>query len=102
MQAGWQNDTGDNDADQLVDTELRFNGVMKGAQSITRNGTQSERAGYQNIRYIIVRQTMDPNQTYYLRFKSVLDSSTPSFYMDYLEFCPESVYDSREKPEDIW
>lgn len=103
MQAGWQNDTGDNDADQLVDTELRFNGVMKGAQSITRNGTQSERAGYQSIiRYIIVRQTMDPNQTYYLRFKSVLDSDRSSFYMDYLEFCPESVYDSREKPEDIW
>lgn len=102
MQAGWQNDTGDNDADQLVDTELRFNGVMKGAQSITQNGTQSERAGNQNSRYILVRQRMSPDETYYLRFKNVLDSDRSSFYMDYLEFCPESVYDSREKPEDIW
>ena len=45
---------------------------------------------------------MDPNQTYYLRFKSVLDSSTSSFFMDYLEFCPKEVYDNPEKPEDIW
>ncbi|MBR1498454.1 MAG: hypothetical protein IJ615_02345 [Bacteroidaceae bacterium] len=102
MQAGWQADTGDNDADQLVDTELRFNGVMKGAQSITQNGTQSERAGNQNSRYILVRQRMSPDETYYLRFKNVLDSYNKSLYMDYLEFCPESVYDSREKPEDIW
>lgn len=103
MHVGWQNDTGDDYADQLVDTEKHFNGVMKGAKSITGYGTQTERSSYQNIiRYIIVRQTMDPNQTYYLRFKSVLDSSTSSFYMDYLEFCPKEVYDNPEKPEDIW
>jgi hypothetical protein len=45
---------------------------------------------------------MSPDETYYLRFKNVLDSYNKSLYMDYLEFCPESVYDSREKPEDIW
>ena len=45
---------------------------------------------------------MDPDKTYYMRLKSVLDSEEKEFYMDYLEYCPKEVYDNPERPEDIW
>ena len=45
---------------------------------------------------------MDPNETYYLRAKSVLDSDKTEFMMDILEICPKEVYDNPENPEDIW
>lgn len=45
---------------------------------------------------------MKADETYYLRFKSVLDDQTREFYMDFLEFCPKEVYDNPETPEDIW
>ena len=50
----------------------------------------------------IIRQTMDPDKTYYMRVKSVLDSEQKEFYMDYMEYCPKEVYDNPEMPEDIW
>ena len=45
---------------------------------------------------------MEPDKTYYLRFKTVLDDPTREFYVDYLEYCPKEVYDNPETPEDIW
>ena len=54
------------------------------------------------IRHIVVRKTLDPNKTYYLKIKSVLDSDKKEFYMDYLEYVAKEIYDNPEKPEDIW
>ena len=45
---------------------------------------------------------MDPDKTYYIRFKSVLDSDRKELYMDYLEFVSKEIFDNPEKPEDIW
>ena len=50
----------------------------------------------------MVTATMDPDKTYYLKFKNVMDDETKQFYMDYFEFCPKEVYDNPETPEDIW
>ena len=76
---------------------------MKGARSVCADGSSDiERDRNTNLRYIIVRQTMDPDKTYYMRLKSVLDSEEKEFYMDYLEYCPKEVYDNPERPEDIW
>ncbi len=45
---------------------------------------------------------MDPDETYYIRFKTVLDNKLLFFYMDYMEYCSKDVYDNPESPEDIW
>ena len=49
-----------------------------------------------------MRQTLDPDKTYYLRLKSVLDNSRTEMYMDYLEWCAKEIYDNPIEPEDIW
>lgn len=103
MNVGYERDTGDDDYDAEVDKRLRNNGVMKGAKSVTANGASDiERNRNTNLRYIIIRQTMDPDKTYYMKVKSVLDSEEKEFYMDYMEYCPKEVYDNPEHPEDIW
>ncbi|MBQ7570692.1 MAG: fasciclin domain-containing protein [Bacteroidaceae bacterium] len=104
MKAGYEPDTDDDEYNAEVDKRLRNNNVMKGVLSVTGTGapTNNERIATTNLRYIIVRQPMDPDKTYYLRIKSVLDSEQKEFYMDYMEFCPKEVYDNPEKPEDIW
>lgn len=103
---GWEDDTDDHDYNAEIDKQMRNNGYMKGCKSVTKRGatnsTERSYANRENVRHIIVRQHMDPNKTYYLKLKSVLDSNRKEFYMDYLEYCPKEVYDNPETPEDIW
>ncbi len=102
---GWENDhQDDDDYNAEIDKRMRNNGYMKGPQSIWGNDGQTER-GYnhrENIRHIFVRQTLDPNETYYIKLKSVLDSDRKEFYMDFIEYCAKEIYDNPETPEDIW
>lgn len=103
QQTGWEQDTGDDDYDAEVDKRLRNNGFMKGPQSINSNdGTERGYNDRENIRRIFVRQTMDPDKTYYIKLKSVLDRDDKEFYMDFIEYCAKEVYDNPEEPEDIW
>ena len=77
--------------------------VMKGSKSVNSNdGPERGINDSENIRRIMWRGTMDPDKTYYMKMKSVLDSDKKEFYMDYMEYCPKEVYDNPEKPEDIW
>lgn len=101
-QFGGEHDNGEDYADQMQDNNLHFNGIMKGAKSVVSRGTDTERNQYQCLRYILVRQTMDPDKTYYVRFKSVLDTNSKSLFLDYIELCPKDVYDNPDMPEDIW
>ena len=101
---GWEQDTEDDDYNAEVDKRMRNKGFMKGAaQQCTKDNTAAKaRDGEYTIRRIIVRQTMDPSETYYLRFKTVMDDPTRFLYMDYLEYVAKEVYDNPETPEDIW
>ena len=45
---------------------------------------------------------MDPDKQYYIKFKSVQESKTKQFYMDFLEWCAKEVYDNPIEGEDIW
>ena len=104
---GWIEDTGtDDDADAEADKQMRNNGFMKGEESILilkQPGTTARANVNRNIvRRIITRQTLDPDKTYYLKIKSVLDATTSEFYMDHIEYCPKEIYDNPEHPEDIW
>ena len=100
---GWERDTDDDDYDAEVDKKMRNNGYMKGPKSInSADGTERDYNDRENIRHIFVRQTLDPNETYYIKLKSVLDAEKKEFYMDFIEYCAKEIYDNPEKPEDIW
>lgn len=100
---GWEADTGDEDYDAEVDKKMRNNGRIKGEESVANSSGTARSPGNGHIyRYIITRQQLDPDKTYYLRMKSVLESEVTEFYMDYLEWCPKEVYDNPATPEDIW
>ncbi len=53
------------------------------------------------LRRIVVRETLENNNHYYLRFRSVLDADKP-ICLDYIEFVHKEVYDNFETPEDIY
>lgn len=98
-------DTQDDYYNQTTDNELRENGFMKSCQQYCAGGPGASnmmRASNICLRRILGQQIMDPDQTYYLRIKTVMDDQTRIFYMDYIELCPKSVYDNPEQPEDIW
>lgn len=104
---GWTEDTGtDDDKDTESDKMMRNNGFMKGEESILilkNPGTTARNNVNRNIvRRIVTRQTLDPDKTYYLKIKSVLDTETAEFYMDHIEYCPKEIYDNPVTPEDIW
>ena len=91
--------------DQIIeiDHQLRNHGLMKATRHETEMNTNTARSKSNCSRHIIVRQTLDPGETYYVRFKSVQpDLTRPELYLDYFEYCPKEIYDSPEKPEDIW
>ena len=93
------------DEDEIIDIDhkLRNHGLMKATKHETEMSPTTARAKENCCRHIIVRQTLDPRETYYVRFKSVQpDLSRPELYLDYFEYCPKEIYDSPEKPEDIW
>lgn len=101
---GWIRDVEDKETNAEVDKNMRNQGYMKGPKFFTQvNGTgaASARAHSGSIRRIITTQYMEPNKTYYLRFKSALDKNDSQFFSDYFEFVPRSVYNG-VIPEDIW
>lgn len=87
-----------------VDHKLRNHGLMKAARHEVHesNVSLTARDDSRQTRHILVRETLDPNETYYVRFKSVLDSEKKELYMDYMEWCPKEIYDNPMTPEDVW
>ena len=86
-----------------IDKRMRNNWRMKGEEAITNSGGTARQGGNSYIlRHVLLRQTLDPDKTYYLRMKSVLDSDRKEFYMDHMEWCAKEVYDNPNEPEDIW
>jgi len=101
---GWEEETTDDEYNAEVDKKMRANGFMKGPAyyNLLTNRSWTARDCEYTTRRIIVTSTMDPDKTYYLRFKNVLDDEAKQFYMDFLELCPKEVYDNPYTPEDIW
>lgn len=101
---GWEPDEEDDDINAEVDKKMRANGYMKAPASYIVNSPRKgpARDNSRAVRKIIVTRMMDPDQVYYLKFKSVLDNEKLQFYMDYIEYCPKEIYDNPQTPEDIW
>lgn len=79
---------------------MRNLGFMKGPKYLyTSAGNGRTRS--LTLRKIIYMGYLEAGKTYYIRFKSVLDTKTDEFFYDYLEFVPKTIYEG-EKPEDVW
>lgn len=103
--AGWEPDTQDDDYNAEVDKKMRNNGFMKGLRLYCAGSpgtSNSGRDSYYLTRRIMMTSVLDPNKTYYIRFKNVLDFEDKQLYLDFIEFCPKEVYDNPYEPEDIW
>ena len=83
---------------KMAQDELPGAGVSGGLGRHTAGGV----AVLACCRRVIIRQTMDPDEVYYVRFKTVMDDPTRYLFMDYLEYCAKEVYDNPVTPEDIW
>lgn len=102
---GWKPDAEDEDETSQIEKNMRIHGYMKAPKyygsasttAVTNNFRDNERV----MRKILYTGNMDPKKTYYVRFKSVLESTETQLYIDYFEFCPKSVYNSVEE-EDDW
>ena len=84
---------------------LRARGFMKGPKYYHCGAGTSASLGNECewvTRRIMVSADMDPDKTYYIRFKNVLNNATLQFFTDYLEFVSKDVYDNPVEPEDYW
>lgn len=104
----------DETACREADNNLRHEGYMKAPAYFLPNSMQKSSSIANSVRnylvggnygptlrYILKRQYFDRDKDYYLRFKCVLDNANTEFFLDYFEFCPQSIFNGADA-EDIW
>lgn len=99
---GWVSDAnlGSDEAIDELDKAMRNLGYMKGPKYFYPASGISGRDGTNCLRRIIFTGQLEAGETYYVRFKSVLQSSA-EFFFDYLEIVPKTIYNG-EVAEDKW
>lgn len=99
---GWVSDAdlGSDEAIEEKDKAMRNLGYMKGPKYFYPASGISGRDCRNCLRRIIYTGQLNAGETYYIRFKSVLQSSA-EFFFDYLEIVPKSIYNG-EVAEDKW
>ena len=78
---------------------------MKGPKYFHCGASNTASLGIENehvTRRIMVSADMDPDKTYYIRFKNVLNDDESQFFTDYFEIVSKDVYDNPVEPEDYW
>lgn len=100
---GWKSDTslGSDDAINELDKTMRLNGYMKGPKYFCPGAGIPGRDCTNCLRRIIFTGQLEAEETYYIRFKSVLSSTQTEFFYDYLELVPKSIYNG-DIAEDKW
>ena len=89
------------------DKDMRNKGYMMGCkhEGPTTGGivttTLYNVTSEHRLRKIFYTGTLDPDETYYIRFKSILSNTSTMFVLDYVEFAPKTVYNG-DIPEDAW
>ena len=82
------------------DGNMRNLGYMRGPLSYNFQGKVA-RSHPQDLRRIIAKQEFKQGE-YWLRCKSVIDMKNAEFHLDYIEFCPENVYNNTRYLEDMY
>ena len=101
---GWSLYTNHEDMGVESDADMRNLGYMRGPlyYTVGKGGNTVGRANHQDLRRIITRQQFEQGD-YWLRFKTVLPNNTGSqFHLDYIELCPENVYNNTQYIEDMY
>lgn len=97
----------DPELNRARDKDMRNKGYMMGCHhegpstggivSTTLYNVTSEH----RLRKIFYTGNLKPDETYYIRFKSILSNTATMFVLDYIEFAPKSVY-AGDTAEDRW
>lgn len=97
---GWVEDTnsGKSEEDIRNDKAMHNRGYMKAPDCLYSISTNARTASTWLRRIITTRQIDDG--PHYLRIRSVTDNVEAEFMLDWIEFCPKSIYDGEER-EDI-
>lgn len=100
---GWCDWTKLDDKGVESDINMRNLGYMRGPlyYTVGINSGNYARSNPKDLRRILTRQYFGQGE-YWLRFKSVLESDHHQFHLDYIEFCPENVYNSTTYIEDMY
>jgi len=94
---GWIEDVEDQEENIANDKAMHNRGYMKGTDCYHPwDAANTMRQTSWNLRRVLTTHYLDSNQTYYLRFRQVLEDSDRYWSFDYLELCPKSVYGSPE------
>ena len=91
------------------DQHMRKNNYMKHTIKYCKNYparqhvvTDALRHRAESLRLLVYRGYMEPETTYYFRFKTVLTDPAAYLFLDGFELCPKSVWSNPERTEDIW
>lgn len=100
---GWCDWTKLDDKGIESDVNMRNLGYMRGPLYYTLgiNTGNYARNNPKDLRRIIAKQEFKQGE-YWLRFKSVIDNPQGEFHLDYIEFCPENVYNNTQYVEDMY
>jgi hypothetical protein len=101
---GWCLYTKTNDMGVESDANMHNMGWMRGTLYYTRGkgGSLIARADVQDLRRVITKMQFEQGE-YWLRFKTVLpDNTSTEFHLDYIELCPENVYNNSQYVEDMY
>lgn len=100
---GWCKYTDTDDNGIETDGAMHNLGYMRGLLYFTlgKGGTDVSRANKEGLRRIIVRQKFQQGD-YWLRFKSVLKDASTQYHLDFIELCPEHVYNNPTYAEDMY
>lgn len=100
---GWKKDSeiGDEDAINEADKNMRNLGYMKAPKYMQIGGETGRDVDHRCLRKIIYTGQLEAGETYYIRFKSVLNGTAFEFFFDYLEFVPKAIY-AGDEAEDKW
>ena len=100
---GWIDYRNTEDMGVESDGNMHSLGWMRGPLYYTVGvGGTLARANAQDLRRIITKGQFEQGD-YWLRFKTVLPNNTTSqFHLDYIEFCPENVYNNPKYVEDMY
>ncbi|MCR5130111.1 MAG: fasciclin domain-containing protein [Prevotella sp.] len=101
---GWLPYTSTEDMGVASDADMHNLGWMRGPlyYTVGKGGSTLARANAQDLRRIITKQQFEQGD-YWLRFKTVLPNlATAQFHLDYIELCPENVYNNTQYVEDMY
>lgn len=102
VQTGWCNPSKTDDQGVATDISMRNLGYMRGPL-FYRVGPTGVQARYnsQDLRRILYKGQFSQGE-YWLRFKNVIEQNNAQFHLDYIELCPENVYNNTQYVEDMY